>query len=132
MWFEGGGNYEQKVDYTSKAPSQTWEKQQENYNKVKDTNKINENQEKGIKIYEKLFTRREDMDVYKRIMLIRNHPIFKRFPDKYLQKISYLVKDVNYCKNQPVFEQGAPSENVYLIIEGKFRIYENISNNNGK
>ena len=53
---------------------------------------------------------------------LQNLPVFKSCTNKVVQRLSYYFKPVKYIRNQLVYKQGDPSDYVYIVKSGEFKL----------
>lgn len=53
---------------------------------------------------------------------LQNLPVFKSCMNKTVQRLSYYFKPVKYIRNQLVYDQGDPSDYVYIVKSGEFKL----------
>jgi CRP/FNR family transcriptional regulator len=54
---------------------------------------------------------------------LKTIPLFSGIEEKYLKKISEIVKEKKYPKGSVVFFEDEPGETIYIIKDGKIKIY---------
>jgi CRP-like cAMP-binding protein len=56
---------------------------------------------------------------------LQSLPLFSRWTERKLAKVSAAFKTMYYTRNQPLFSEGDPTEKVYIVKEGEFILLKN-------
>lgn len=59
----------------------------------------------------------------KNVEFLRWVEIFEDLPEAQLEKIAELLKERRYSENQPMFKQGDPGDSLYLIVDGRVKVF---------
>jgi len=61
-------------------------------------------------------------------MDLLQHPFFKEFKDRERDALKRVSKTAGYKKNQAIFDEGDPSDALYLVLTGEVSFYKQLEN----
>ena len=59
-----------------------------------------------------------------RVICLKAVPMFAEVSDETLADVAELLGEVDYAKDQVVFEKGAEGDSLYVVISGRVRVYD--------
>jgi CRP/FNR family cyclic AMP-dependent transcriptional regulator len=60
-----------------------------------------------------------------RLLALQQVPLFSQLSLEQLEAVQQITREVEYLANEPIVREGDPGGELYLLIEGKVRIFKN-------
>jgi hypothetical protein len=60
-----------------------------------------------------------------RLLALKQVPLFSQLSLEQLEAVQQITREVEYLANEPIVREGDPGGELYLLIEGKVRIFKN-------
>lgn len=76
--------------------------------------------------YKKTLSRIENRNINKIVEFFQDLPYFSNYGKNSLQKIRFLFSRVKYKRKYIVYNEGEPSNNVYIVINGDFELIKKV------
>lgn len=72
--------------------------------------------------FKKILGTVSEKKIEKKVKFLQTIPFFSGWSKLGLYKLSYFFKVASFCKNQKVYKEGDIASDVYIVIEGEFRV----------
>jgi CRP-like cAMP-binding protein len=72
--------------------------------------------------FKKILGAVSEKKIEKKVKFLQTIPFFSSWSKLGLYKLSYFFKSASYCKNQKVYKEGEAVSDVFIVVEGEFRV----------
>ena len=76
----------------------------------------------GRKNYEKALKNIEWRNIQKKVDFFKSLPFLNKWTKNQIRKVVYSFNEVDYGRNQTVYQQGEISAYIYIVKEGEFEV----------
>lgn len=72
--------------------------------------------------YKKILRADAEKTVKERVSILKQIPIFSNVAESSLKCLAYILTEATYKKNQTVYVESAPADNIYIVKSGEFKL----------